>query len=177
MNCFAPPGQLRRWLHVSPKEFKTVVIHVSIVLRSHYPDRHEAPYVSGIPGSRDFVAARGPVGLRYVRLTGPTLFSRQCGLQTKSTALRTHTQPGAGGLFFRQLSAHCTVRFVLPNDKRTISDVAMVGVRVGGGGLHCNGDTRGSSGGHQRNPPLPLARSDSRCRRDRAWRRHCISLE
>jgi hypothetical protein len=33
-------------------------------------------------------------------------------------------------------------------DERTISDVAVVGLRVGGCGLHCNGDTRRSSGGH-----------------------------
>jgi hypothetical protein len=71
----------------------------------------------------------------------------------------------------------CIVRFVLSNDKRTISDVAVGGIRVGGRGLYYNGDTRGNSRGHQRDPSLPLARSNSRCCRRRAWGRHCLSLE
>ena len=166
VGCFIPP-----------REFKTVATHVSTALRKHYLGRREATRIHRILSPGNFVSTRYAVGLRYVCHTGPTLFSRKCGLQTKSTALRTHTQHGAGGLFFRQLSAYCAVRFVLPNDKRTISDVALVGVRVGGCGLHCNGDTRGSSRGHQRVPPLPLARSNSRYRRDRAWRRYCLSLE
>jgi hypothetical protein len=160
-----------------PKEFKTVATHVSTALRKHYLGRHEATRIHRIHSAGNFVSTRYAVGLRYVCLTGPTLFSRKCKLQIKSTALRTHPQLGAGGLFFGELSAYCTVRFVLPNDKRTISDVAVVGVRVGGRGLYCNGDTRGSSAGHQRDPPLPLARSNSRCRRGRAWGRHCPSLE
>ncbi len=36
---------------------------------------------------------------------------------------------------------------------------------------------RGTSGGHQRDPPLPLARSNSRCRRGSDRGRHCTSLE
>ena len=124
----------------------------------------------------DFVFARCAVGLRYVRVTGPTLFSRKCWLQTKSTALRTHPQPAAGGVFFGELSAYCTVRFVFSNDQRSISDVPVVGVRVGGGRLYHHGDTRGISGRHQREPPLSVARSNSRCRRHLAWRRYCPSL-
>jgi hypothetical protein len=154
-----------------------VATHVSIVLRSHYLGRHEATRIPGIPGVGNFVFTRSAVGLRYVRHTGPTLFSRKHGLSTKSTALRTHPQHTIGGLFVNQLCAYRTVRFVLPNDKRAISDVAMVRVRLGGRGLYGNGDTCGSSGGHQRDPSLPLARSNSRCRRRRAWGRHCLSLE
>jgi hypothetical protein len=154
-----------------------VATHVSIVLRNHYFGRHEATRISGILGAGDFVFTRCAVGLRYVRVTGSTLFSRKCGLPTKSAALRTRPQHTTGGLFVDQLCAYCTVCFVLPNDKRTISDVAVVGVRVGDSGLYRNGVTRGSSGGHQRDPPLPLARSNSRCCRRRAWRRYCPSLE
>src|SRR5258705_10022356 len=91
----------------------------------------------------NFVSTRYAVGLHCVCFTGTTLFSRKCGLQTKSPALRRHPQHGAGGPFFGELSAYCTVRFVLPNDQRTISDVALVGLRVGGSGLYRHGDTRG----------------------------------
>jgi len=138
-----------------------VATHVSIVLRNHYLGHHEATRILGIPGAGNFVFTWCAVGLRYVRLIGPTLFSRKRGLSTKSTALRTRPQPTAGGLLVDQLCAYCTFRFVLPNDKRTISDVAVVGIRVGGRGLYCNGNTRGSSGERQRDPPLPLARSNS----------------
>ena len=170
-------AEAQRWLLIPAQEFKTVATHVSTALRKHYLGRHEATRIHRIHSAGNFVPTRYAVGVRYVCLTGPTLFSRKCGLQTKSTALRTHPQHTAGGLFFDQLSAYCTVRFVLPDDKRTISDVAVVGVRVGDCGLYCNGDTRGGSGGHQRDPSLSLARSNSRCRRGRAWRRYCLSLE
>ena len=151
--------------------------HVSIVLRNHYFGRHEATRIPGIPGAGNFVFTTCALGLRNVRVARPTLFSRQCGLPTKSTTLRTHPQHTTGGLFVDQLCACCAVRFVLPDDKRTVSNVAVVGVRVGGRCLYCNGDTRGSSGGHQRRPSLPLARFNSRCRRGRDWGRDCASLE
>ena len=170
-------AEARRWLLIPAQEFKTVATHVSTALRKHYFGRHEATRMHGILSAGNFISTRHALGLRYIRLTGPTLFSRKCGLQTKSTALRTHPQHTAGGLFFDQLSAYCTVRFVLPDDKRTISDVAVVGVHVGDCGLYCNGDTRGSSGGHQRDASLSLARSNSRYRRGCAWRRYCFSLE
>lgn len=109
----------------------TVVIHVSITPRSHYFGHHEATRIPGIPGAGNFVSTRRAVGLRYVCLTGPPLFSRKCWLPLKSTALRARPQHTAGDLFVDQLSAYCAVRFVLPDDKRTISDVAVVGVRVG----------------------------------------------
>jgi hypothetical protein len=138
-----------------------VATHVSTALRNHYFGRHEATRIPGILGTGNFIFTRCAVGLHYVRHTGPTLFSRECGLPTKSTALRTHPQHTAGGLFVDQLWAYRTVRFVFPHDQRTISDVAVVGVRVRGRGLYGNGVTRGISGGHQRDPPLPLARSNS----------------
>ena len=144
-----------------PQGIQTVGTHVSTVLRNHYFGSHEANRISGIPGAGDFVFTRCAVGLHYVRVTGSTLFSRKYGLPIKSAALRTRSQHNTGGLFVDQLCAYCTVRFVLPNDKRTISDVAMARVRVGGRGLSRNGATSGISGGHQREPSLPLARSNS----------------
>ena len=130
------------------REFKTVATHVSTPLRRHYLGRHEDTRLRGISGAGDFVFTRRAVGLRYVCNTWPTLFSRKCGLQNKSTALRRHPQHGAGGLFFEELSAYCPVRFVLHNDQRAIPDVAVVGLRVGGLGLYCNGATRGTGAGH-----------------------------
>ena len=156
---------------------KTVATHVPEDRANQYRQCHEAARVFGIPCAWHFVFARQALGLHYIRRAGSTLFSRKCRLPIKSAALRTHPQHTTGGLFFEELSAYCTVRFVLLNDKRTISDVAVVGLRVGSPGLYRHGVTRGSSGGHQRDPPLPLARSNSRCRRRRAWRRHCLSLE
>jgi hypothetical protein len=143
LNAARAPQLKGRWLLISHQGIQTVAAHVSSLLRNHYFGRHEATRIHRIPGAGDFVFARCAVGLRDVCLTRPVLFSRKCGLPTKSTALRTHPQHTAGGLFLDQLCAYCTVCFVLPNDKRTISDVPVVGVRVGGRGLYCNGDTRG----------------------------------
>lgn len=163
--------------YLTPRNSKAVATHVSTALRKHYLRRHEATRIHRILSAGDFVSTWYAVGLRYVCRTGPALFSRECGLQTKSTALRTRRQHAAGGPFFDQLSAYCTVRFVLPDDQRTISDVSVARVRVVGRGLYCNGDTRGTSAGHERDPSLPNARFNSRCRRRRAWRWYCLSLE
>ncbi len=154
-----------------------MAIHVSIDRRNQYFRRYEAACVFGIPGAWHFVFPRNALGLRYIRVVRPTLFSRECRLPIKSAAVRTHPQHNTGGLLVNQLCAYRTVHLVLPNDKRTISHVAVVGIRLGSGGLHCNGDPSGSSGGHQRDRTLPLARSDFRRCRGPAWVRHSLSLE
>jgi len=134
-----------------------VAAHVFTQLRTHYLRRHEDTRIRRILSAGDFVSTRYALGLHYVCRPGPALFSCQCGLQTKPTALRTRRQHPARAPFFNQLPAHRAVRFVLPNDQRTISDVAVAGVRVGSPGLYGNGAPRGTGAGHQRESSLPHA--------------------
>lgn len=137
-------------LIVVSREFKPVAAHVSIAHRNPYFSRHEAARISGIPGVGNFVFTRCALGLRYVRLARPAVFSRKCRLPLKSPALRVRPQHSTGDPFVDQLCAHRTVRFFLPGDKRAISDVSLVGVRLGGFGKHYHGSTGGIGGGHQR---------------------------
>lgn len=154
-----------------------VAAHVPDDRAKQYRRCHEAARVFGISGAWHFVFARQALGLHYIRRAGPTLFSRKCRLPIKSAPLRTHPQHTTSGLLVGQLRAYCTVRLVLLNDKRTVSHVAVVGVCLGRRGLYWNGDTGGSSGGHQRVGTLPLARSNSRHRWYCAWVGHCLSLD
>ena len=163
-------------LFIPRHESRTVASHIPTAIREHYFGRHENTRLPGIPGLGDFVFSRHAVGLCYVCHTGPALFSRQCRLPTKSAALRNDPKHTAGNLFVDQLWAYCTVRFVLPDDERTISNVAMVRVCLGGRGLPRHGYTCGNRGGRQRGPSLPRAGSNSRYCRRRARGRHCLPL-
>lgn len=120
---------------------KTVATHVSIDPLNHYLGRHEGARLSRIRGAGHFVFSPHSLGLRYVRRAGLALLSRKRRLPIKSTAMRTHPQSAVGSLFFRQLSAYCAVCFFLPYDQRTISDVAMVRIRLGGADFYRNGIT------------------------------------
>ena len=51
-------AEAQRLLLISPREFKAVATHVSIVLRNHYFGRHETTRISRIPAAGDFVSTR-----------------------------------------------------------------------------------------------------------------------